>query len=255
MSLVEPGQDRTIGPEPVGPAPQPAAVPPVNPTTAEPASEPDTFDRAYVEDLRKENAKWRTQLREYEASFEGVDPDQVKALGEFARLSLAAEGGDVEAARKLEEMLGEEPGEPAPASTPAPTFDEAHFRQLAREEAERIVATERDQTRTQTAIQDVITRAEALGYKHGSPDYVLLMQAANSLETLPEDGDLLRAGDALVKAYKQQIVEEYLSGKEAETNGAPRVPTGGGVAPSQARVPTSWAEARQFLHERLDANG
>ena len=43
--------------------------------TTEPVvkEEPKTFDKEYVEELRKENAKWRTSLREKESLFEKME--------------------------------------------------------------------------------------------------------------------------------------------------------------------------------------
>ena len=257
MSLLEPNEgQRTIGPEPAGPAP--GAVRDGQDTAviadSQPTSEPKVFDEAYVKELRAENAKWRTQLRELESEFEGIDPEERRTLAEFARLSRAAESGDEQAAQQLAELLGVEGDEqpPAQAATP-PTYDEAYFRRLAAEEAARI-ADERDQQRSaQEGVQQVISRAEALGYKHGSEDYILLMRAANSIDpnTLEDPSTLLVEGDKLVKAYKQQIVEEYLAGKGTRADTSLAVPTGGSAPAHQVEPPKGWADARERLHERL----
>ena len=257
MSFIEPGDtSRTIGPSPVGPAPgtdkdaaDTAAI-----ADAQPTTEPKVFDEAYVKELRAENAKWRTQLRELESEFEGIDPEERRTLAEFARLSRAAEAGDEQAAQQLNELLGVDAGEAqAPAQPATPTFDEAHYRRIAAEEAARI-ADERDQQRSaKEGVAQVISRAEALGYKHGSEDYILLMRAANSIDpnTLDDPSTLLVEGDKLVKAYKQQIVEEYLAGKGTRADTSLAVPTGGSAPAHQVEAPKGWADARERLHERL----
>lgn len=217
------------------------------------AAEPETFDREYVHELRQEAAKWRTQLRELEAEFDGIDPDERKALAEFVRLSRAAEAGDEDAAAALTEMLGgdDESAEEAPQA-----FDEEAYRRLAREEAQRLVE-EREQARQQDdAIRSVQKQAEALGYEQGSEDYILLMRAANSLDP-NEHSDLIAAADGVVKQYKQQIIEAYLASKEAATEGSPA--NGVGVAPSTATLPWTpemtekqkFAAVRASLSERI----
>lgn len=251
MSIIEPDQQRTIGPEPVAP-PTPPTPPPAAPSTP---AEPETFDRAYVEDLRKENAKWRTQLREYEAEFDGIDPEERKALAEFARLSVRAQSGDEEALKTLGEMLGEET---APAvQEQAPVYDEAYFRRIAAEEASRIAAEQQRYSDEQRGIAEIVRQAEALGYKQGSEDYVLLMRAANSVDPT-EHSDLLAEGDRLVKAYKQSIIEGYLAEKEGRTVTSP-VLTPAGSPPSQSAQPWNdqmsaaekWQAVRNSVHERL----
>lgn len=256
MSIIEPGEQRVIGPEPAGPA-QPATPAPDTEIVVDvpgefTPDEPDTFDRKYVEELRAENAKWRTQLREREALFEGLEADEVTQLAEFARLSKKAETGDEEAIKALNEMLGDEEVETAAPSEPAPVFDEERFRKLAREEAERIAADRDSQRAQRESIQTIVHRAEELGYKQGSEDYVLLMRAANSINP-DEHPDLLAEGDRLVKEYKAQIVESYLAAKEGRAEASPTIPSGSGVAPSSARVPASFPEARDSLRQRLDA--
>ena len=255
MSVVEPGQDRTIGPEPVSPA----HVDVPRETLPEPPPEPDTFPRAYVEELRQEAAKWRTQLREYEGAFEGYDPEEREALVEFLRLSHAAGQGDQAAAAQLQEMLGEDAQEvPEVPDTPMTAED---FRRLAREEAETLVAA-RDQAREQdNAVTQIINEAKSLGYQtdpgqKGYVDYQRLCYLAihetpegtSQDKTLQVAHELLQAEKA---AERAAVIDEYLSGKAEATDGSLRL-GGPGTAPTTPRIPKTFEEARQFLHDRLE---
>lgn len=256
MSIIEPS-DRTIGPDPVAPVTPPE--PPVTQPEVAEETEPKVFDEAYVKELRAENAKWRTQLREYEQEFDGIDPDERRAMAELMRLSVAAQNGDEDAVAQLAELLGDDTTPPATPAAP-PEFSEDYFRRLAREEVDR-VAAEHDTRRMESeGIQDVIRRAEALGYKQGTPDYVLLMQAANAVDPSEHD-DLIAAGHETVLAYKQSLIEAYLAEKEGRANTAPLVPPTGGVAPAGSRQlwtqdmteKQKWAAVRDSFSERLRA--
>lgn len=263
MSLVEPGQDRTIGPDPVTPAqfdatPDPVVLSAEVTTPEADAPEPETFDREYVHGLREEAAGWRTKLREQEARFEGVDEETITALVEFARLSKAAESGDADALAQLNEMMGEDaPADPAPVQE----FTEERFRQLAREEAERLVTEQSQAQQQEAAVRGIVTKAESLGYTQGSEDYILLMRAANAADPA-EHQDVLAFADTQVKAYKQSILDAYLAEKETATDGSPQL-TQPGAAPTTAKLPwddtmTSkqrFEAVRHSLHERLNAAG
>lgn len=261
MSLLEPGESRTIGPEPVGPAPVSAkdAADTAVIADAQPDPEPKVFDEAYVKELRAENAKWRTQLREREAIFDGLEPEEVAQLAEWGRLSKQAEAGDQDALARLNEMLGTD-DEPEP--TPQPVqFDEAKFRQLAREEAEAI-AEEKEKVRQ---VNEVMGMARGWGFEtqrgqKGFDRYQRLCYiAANEIDTSTlGNRHLMEAAKEKLEAdeadWKQQVIEEYLANKGARTDTSPLTPTGSGVAPAPApRQAKSWAEARDMLRERLSA--
>lgn len=257
MSTIEPGQDRTIGPEPVGPAPVDTSTAPPPEVTA--PAEAETFPRSYVEDLRAENAKWRTQLRDLEGAFEGYEPEERAALVEFLKLSRAAERGDQAAAAQLEEMLaGDETPPETPAEQPMTAED---FRRLAREEAEQAFS-QRETVRAQDdAVREIMSEARSLGYatnptEKGYVDYQRLCYLA--IHSVPEDTpqeNTIKAAHEMLQAEKAAeratVIEEYLAGKESQAEGSLRIPNGQGAAPATAQTPRTFEEARQSLHERL----
>ena len=260
MSMIEPDQGRTIGPDPVGPAPEPEPVveAQVEDTRVE-AAEPDTFDRKYVEELRRENAKWRTQAQQYNEVFGDLDDEDKQAWFQIIDL---ANSGDPDAIQYLGQALGFV-GEEAPESqVPSDEFltrEQAVelAREIAREEA-RAEAEQRDAVRNhQQQIDTIQSRAKnEFGVEPGSDDYVLLLHRANQLDPSDvEGGDLLAAAHAQLQAEKQAQWDAFVAQKTQAAAGSPIIAPGNGMAPSTAQTPKSWAEARNSLHERLSNQG
>jgi len=231
---------------------EPAATPDMTPDPAPAASqsEPDTFDRAYVEELRREAAGYRTRLREVESYFDGYTEEERDALGQYLQLSRAAEQGDPDAIQILEELFaGDDDGGYDEEPDEGFQFDEDYFRTLARQEAEFLYQQESAHRAQVEAVQGIQQRAEQMGYQQGSEDYILLLKFANDLDP-DEHSDLLASADQQVKAYRQQIIDSYISEKQQQASG-PRTPQSNGAAPNLGQPPRTLAEARQALHDRL----
>lgn len=245
--------------EPVEETPVEAPEAPPEPPVADAApQDPDMFPRDYVEELRRENAKWRTQAQEYNRAFDGYDDDTRQQLLTYFQLAKRAEAGDVDAARELQAWLGDDDDTTPDESDDLPPMTRAEYeefvRQAARDEAERLLSERESYQAQQAAIDGVRTTAEGMGYEHGSPDYVLLLKFANELDPA-EHPDLLAAAHAQVEAYHDSILERkqqsYLAQKEADTLGAPKVAAQGGNPDLSAGPPKTWAEARNRLDERI----
>ena len=236
------------------PANEPMVTPDAAPQDTQQADsqpEPDSFDRAYVEELRREAAGYRTRLREVESYFDGYSEEERDALGQYLQLSRAAEQGDPEAIQILNELFaGDQEWDGQDEQyDPTQTFDEDYFRQLARQEAEQLYMQEQAQQAQVQAVQSIQQTAEQMGYQQGSEDYILLLKFANDLDP-SEHPDLLAAADQQVKAYRQQIIDSYIAEKQQQASG-PRTPASNGAAPNLGQPPRTLAEARQALHDRL----
>lgn len=234
------------------PASTPNSTPDPAPAQQADTQEPDTFDRSYVEELRREAAGYRTQLREMESYFDGYTPEERDALGQYLQLSRAAEQGDPEAIAILNELFddgqGYDDGQ-IDDQLASPTLDENYLREVARQEAYDLYMQEQAQRDQAQAVAQVQSTAEQMGYQQGSEDYILLLKFANDLDPA-EHSDLLAAADQQVKAYKQQIIDQYINEKQQQADG-PRMPQSNGAAPNLAQPPRTLAEARQALHDRL----
>lgn len=239
--------DQDLGPDPAE-AVIDTAPPVVEDEPApEPDPEPDMFPRDYVEELRREAAEWRTKYQGYNQRFDGYTEDEREALLDYMFHARRAEAGDPESIQWLNEMFGPDDDPGIPDQAPQPQFDEETFRQLAREEAARLVAEQQAQAAQVQAVQTVQSRAQELGYEVGSGDYILLLKYANEVDA----DDPIQAGHDKVQAYKQQIIQQHLASIQAQNDQVPTIPRGGSQAPSQAQAPRTFAEARQAMHERL----
>ena len=229
--------------------PEPAATPAYTPEDTAAPQEPDTFDRAYVEELRREAAGYRTQLREMESVFDGYTPEERDALGQYLQISRLAEQGDPEAIAVLEELFGGEDEDYGDEfGYEKQGLSEDDLREIARQEAYDLFSQEQAVIAEQQAVYDIQQRAEQMGYEQGSDDYILLLKYANELDP-SENPDLLAAADQQVKAYRQQIINAYIAEKQG--SGGPLTPTMPGSAPNLAQPPRTLAEAREALHQRL----
>lgn len=247
MSIINPDQTAHIGPAPAASPTEPVAVeaPPVESTEAEQT----TFDRAYVEDLRNEAAKYRVRAKEYEQAF-GEMPEDVRAG--WLQMVQLAQDEDPQAREYLREILGFEQAqqlieEVEPAETPLTRED---YAQIAREEAQALFSEQAQVRAEADAIAGVQAQAKGLGYDPTSPDYVLLLKFANDM-TQPD----LAAAHEEVLAYKRSEWEAYESRKATEAGQSPTIPSGNGVAPNLVQPPKTFEEARDRLHERLMQGG
>lgn len=240
-------ESEDLGPDPVAPEPEPLPPAAQEDPEPEPAPEPDMFPRDYVEELRREAAEWRTKYQSFNQKFDGYAEDEREALLDYVWHTRRAEAGDPDSIAWLNELFADE----TPAADEPPQFTEETFRQLAREEAARLVAEQNAQQAQIQAVQGVQSRAQDLGYEIGSDDYILLLKYANEADT----EDPIAAGHERVQAYKQHIIDQHLQAIQSQNAGVPTLPRDNGQAPSQAQAPRTFEEARNALHERLIREG
>lgn len=244
--------------EPAAEAPVEAPVAPSEPPQADAAPpDPDMFPRDYVEELRRENAKWRTRTQQYEQAFDGYDDDTRQQLLTYFQLAKRAEAGDTAAQQELQAWLGDDDDDIGNDDDLPPMSRQEYeefVREAARQEAERLLTEREAYQSQQAAVEGVRTVAEQMGYEHGSPDYILLLKFANELDPA-EHPDLLAAAHQQVEAYHDSILERknqaYLAQKEADTLAAPKVAAQGGNPDLSAGPPRTFAEARARMDERL----
>lgn len=233
-------------------------APEVEAPAADAAFDPDVadmFPRDYVEELRRENAKYRSRAREYEQAFDGYDDDTRAALLQYVALTRRAEAGDQEAQWELNAWLNDDEPDDEPdfAGMDAEQYLEL-VRTEARAEAQRIVA-EREQYQSQEqAVGWVREQAAEYGFQYGTPDYRLFIDFAQQIDA-NDHPDVLAAAADQVRAYHRSIIEAqqdaYLAEKEAQNLAAPKV-AGTGTSPNLAAgPPKTFAEARARFDERL----
>jgi hypothetical protein len=232
-------------------------TPPADTSTTDLFDDPkvESFDRAYVEKLRKEAADRRTALREAEErwkdwneSLDGLDDDQRAAARE---LVTAAKSGD--ALSMLTIAFGEEKAAEImaginaeqPAAPPAET--------LTRAELERVLAERDAQAAREAQIKAVESSAKDLGYDPkagpGTPErlaYIELIEVARHRA----DGDFAKA-HAMIEADRaaktQKAIDDSVASK---ANGSPAAATNAAVPSDERPPPRNIDEALRRALER-----
>ena len=263
--IIPDAPEQPVGPEVAAPADfhEPEPTPTVDdapePTEAAVEADPEVFDRAYVEKLRKEAADRRGQLRIYEEAFEGYDPETRDAFLQFARLQYAAAQGDQEAIQMLEEFYADDAEDDTPEADPddAPLTRaqaEEMARMLAREEAERLYAErERHQTEVRM-VSEVRSTAETMGYQFGTPEYKMLLTLANEPDVIGTDDPLAEA-DRRFKAWQQTLIAGHTGQKAAQADGNLATPqVGGGAAPDLSTLPWTDGMSEAQKHAAVRAS-
>lgn len=231
-----PAADAT--PEPEAPeAPASEAEAPADATPDDPwESGADTFERPYVEGLRRENQRYRQRAKRYDEVFSDYsEEDREFLLGLAADIRQNPAQAAQRAAQLAQALQASTPPDEAPV-----TPQEAQY--LTANDVQRMLA-ERDQRNAQEAeVANVFKSAESMGYKQDTPELIeLLYVAAN--ET---DNDL-KAADAAIKARRQKIIDDYLAQKAKESDQTPDTRTPGGSAPSGEQKIGSIADATRAL--------
>jgi hypothetical protein len=252
-----------------------APAPGVAPTTPAPSSEADpfaelpaeraVFDRGYVESLRSEGAKYRTeagstrqQLQGYEDVFSVYEPDDRQVWLDLAR-TWATDPAKAAAVMQTiaSSVLGEQAGGDGDAGSPppgspadTPILGDA-VSNLTPDQVKALVAEElsaRDSARAeQQAVADVFSEVRAAGFDPESAEGFMVLYNANHYT----GGDITKAV-AMTGEYKQKIIDEYVQGRSGGR--AMPAPSGGVVATSNGEAITSIDDARKatdrFLQER-----
>ncbi len=236
--------------DPVVPAPEAAPVAPV--VEAAPAADPydspetTTFDRGYVERLRRESEGYRTKAQQVEERWKpwgetltGFEDAEQAAARE---LLVAIRDGDMNA---VDTILGRTQDQAAPVAEPGTLTAADVAKMLDEREAKAATAAQ---------IRAVEDDARKLGYKpdatKGSDEWLAYSQLV-ALAHARTNGDL-NAAHAAVEAQRQAHVDAYLAAKAgAGTTPGP----GTSQAPSGERDLTNWTmeDARKAATARLNA--
>lgn len=208
----------------------------------------ETFSREYVEELRRENAKHRTAVKEYEEAFAGYDDNSRTTLLGIAR-QLADPTTQPDAAKRLQgiaENIMKAQGE-GKATRPDGEEDPDQ-RPMTRAEWKAEQARLQEDAARDAAIADIENTSKALGIEPGSPDYALLLLFAQEPEV---SGDLNKAKERLDRHYadKAKAEAEAHAARGERWPGVPGTAAGqaGGTGPADVEGghPKSWKDARQ----------
>jgi hypothetical protein len=218
------------------------------------------YSRSYVEDVRREAAKYRSEAAEqrqraaaYDDVFGRYEPQDQQVWFDLAR---TWETDPARAAGIMQQIangvLGEMNGQQQPAVEREPEYvdDEG----LTAEKVQALIDAQ-FQSREQAAIEqravdNVMAEVRTAGFDPDSAEGFMVLWNANH-ET---NGDITKAAE-MVRGYRQSVIDDYVQGR---TSGRTALPTSGGVQATAAPAPiTNLEDARRateaFLKERRGA--
>ncbi len=248
-------------------APAPPATPPAEAPVAEPdvfAETPDqaVFDRGYVERIRAEGAKYRTQARDLQSQ---VDPYQahIDALASSTEADRGAwlelmnrmqtdRAGAADLFEQIATGIREEAGilsqEPPPAEPVEPPVP---IEQMSPEQMQEFIKTELDKHAAETdqraRVDAIFKQIEEAGYDPDSPHTQSILWFANK----KTNGDIPSA----IKMYESDVlqgaVDDYIDGK-TKAPAAPTAPDGGAAATGQPEPIKTLDQARDRTRAWID---
>lgn len=208
----------------------------------------DSFDRAYVERLRKESAQYRTKAKDYETyakAFEPYGDEDRQVWQEAMRLfnEDPAQGADYleRIAQAVKAGFTQEQAEAIADSTDT---DEP----LTRADLDRIFAEKEAAAEKEREIARIESEAKDLGYDPKSDEYTYLLTVASRLPS----GSLQEAHKKIEASYQARIDAAFAK-KAKEADESPAVPADAGYAPSSERPLRTWKDADAAFRARLEA--
>jgi hypothetical protein len=204
---------------------------------AETPNDQAVFDRAYVERLRQEGARYRTEHRTaadalsgYERVFGTYDPEDRQV---WMDLASTWANDPTEAARMMDQIARSVLQPETPAAPPAETPTAEEISNLTPQQVQEMIAnaiSEREANAAQErAVEEVYSEIRAAGYDPSTKEGFMVLWLANN----GGQGDI-QAGIREMQAWRQSIVDEYVTGR---SNGHHATPSpNGAVATTQPEV-------------------
>lgn len=249
-------------PPPAAAPPPAASTPPADSAGGDPFTELPVdqalFPRSYVEKLRNEGHKYRTEAQtaaqkaaEYDQVYGRYEPEDRRVWFELANAwaydpSQAAQMMQEIAQAVLTEGKPAEPAKAAVSDADIPIPDDLTPEKVQAMIDERIAA-QQQATAQQHAVETIYQEVRGHGYDPESREGFMVLWTANN-ET---DGDIGAAVEKM-KQYRQGIIDEYVAGR----SGPRPVPApNGGVAANQSVEIGSFEDARKATDAFLRAQG
>ena len=188
----------------------------------------DTFDRAYVEKLRREAAKYRDKYAEYRDAFADLDDLEKQFMLDTVRtVGRDPQAGALEFRRISQQMLGDSFFEGLDLPTPASKEDEGSDDSLeeegdaamvTKEEVQELLEAQRRQQEEAASkaeldrmVAEIHAELEAAGIERDSQGWVMALNTAAHVT----DGDVAKAVDITRKALDLPAPEAGAAGEDA----------------------------------------
>lgn len=209
--------------------------------------EVQTFERPYVEDIRKEAARYRTEAKPFKEAFDGYTDEVRDAWLNVVNLAKSDESAAAQQLRELADAIAP-PVEGAEDDEDAGT-DEPQY--LTKEQYEELRQQEQAEAAQAEQLQKLNTELTELGYtipKDGEPPSIELAELMWFAQF--KTGNDIKAAHEQVEARKQAVIDSYVQGKAGQK--FPRQAfSQGEQAPAQTNKPKNLSESREYMAEYL----
>jgi hypothetical protein len=223
----------------------------------------DTFDRQYVEKVRAEAAKWRTQAQELKGTADNnTQYDVFNQYSEEDRTvwtDIATKWLDnpADAAGMMQKIAAGVLGDPN--ATPEETATAVEVATASQENGglteDKVIAImsaeqarQQEQTKQEQSVEAVFTQLATAGYEKGTPDAFLALYLANN-ET---KGDV-PAAIQMMKDRDQKVIDSYIADKRSGAGPSPMLRGGlaaGDAPPEITTLAEADAAAKAFVAGR-----
>lgn len=231
----------------------------------------DTFDRTYVETLRKQAADYRTRAREYHDKFDGIDPEKAKT-GMKVLEDLQTDSGVIQmfydtgkalgrGTREMEALFNQTPGTFDNAAAATEEDEDLDIPLTKREvleilqkqvlEPQQADLAARQEAEFQAKAQDTLRSTFDDLKVTDESERMAILALADQIIDPGKSGDLdaisaaVRTATTQWNAAAEKRYEAYIAAKREQADGAPASIGGGGGAAAGApdEPPKSLAEA------------
>lgn len=159
--------------------------------TEELPEDQDTFPREYVEKLRAENARYRTELKPYKEAFKGYnDAERAYLFDIVTTLDADPSAGALKARSLAQNVLGEQffegltgvptPEQPTEEPEEGPETQEEATAAMKPEDIQKMLDERDAKAREEAEIEAVFAEVEAAGFPRGSEGFMMALSVANA---------------------------------------------------------------------------
>lgn len=206
----------------------------------------DSFDRKYVEKLRRESASYRERAKKYEQVFEGYEDGAVDEWKTMISSFRQDPKGVAEQMRDLSAQILDQFTPAEQAEIVEAVQDEE--KPLTMSQLQSILDQRQQETELSSLVADIEGEARELGYNLKSREYKILLMTAQELPS----GSIQEAHE-LLESEKQREFDKRIGDLE-KAGGGYRRPSDLVGVPSNEKSIKDFKQAKEALGAFLDAN-
>lgn len=207
----------------------------------------ESFDRKYVEKLRGEAARHRTEKKTYDDAFSKWSPEDRTFLLDTVRTAADDPKKGAEVLRQVADLLN--PAEKAALKEEIASGEvKPEDVPLTRGEMEKFLAEKETARQQDAAVEAVTAEVEKLGFPRGSEGHYRVLWLAKHSTNFD-----VAAAAAKIKGEKDSIISDYLKEKKTDAESHTGPGPSGGAPASEAKPIVTFNDASESARARIRA--